>query len=284
MKDLSHHRVDLIYLGRLLWHPPAVQKGPGFIYINLSGAHRRGKIGWIPSSGKKEGSNPVEIYFLFRRTTMTTNGIIHGMMAAPMQITPYIGGMVPVDLSPRRPVVSYTPGETILKIPGRQQHKERIAAITTARIMGMELFFAGAAGVCAMLFSFGGSVSFLRYFGTGSPYTASYRLYIVASILRLWKNRKTTRVSPVPRNLQNPARSTPCIRMASLEARFAAKKHVSHMMLLSWIGGGGNSDGDGSGVGEEAAFSIGKGSAVWVAEMVSEAAGRYGAGMSAGGA
>jgi hypothetical protein len=168
---------------------------------------------------------------------MTTNGIIHGMTAAPMQITPYIGGMVPVDLSPRRPVVSYTPGETILKIPGRQQHKERIAAMTTARIMGMGLFFAGAAGVCDMLFSFGGGVSFSRHFGTGSPYITSYRLYIVASILRLWKIGKTTRVPPVPRNLRKPERSTPRFRMASPEARLAAKKHVSDMMLRIRIGG-----------------------------------------------
>jgi hypothetical protein len=67
--------------------------------------------------------------------------------------------MVPVVFSPRIPVVSYTPGEMILKIPGRQQQSERMAAMTMARIMGRELFFAGA-GVGSMFLSLSMVLSF----------------------------------------------------------------------------------------------------------------------------
>jgi hypothetical protein len=45
------------------------------------------------------------------------------------------------------------PGETILRIPGMQQHNERTAAMMIAMIIGRELFFAGAAGVGVILSS-----------------------------------------------------------------------------------------------------------------------------------
>jgi len=46
-----------------------------------------------------------ENYFLFRRTTITINGMTHGTIASPMQTTPNMGEIVPVVLLPVRPVV-----------------------------------------------------------------------------------------------------------------------------------------------------------------------------------
>jgi hypothetical protein len=76
----------------------------------------------------------------------TITGITQGTMAAPMQIKPYVGGIFPLVWAPEadRLKLPYPRKKGMLD---RQQHKDRMAAIITAMIVGAELFFAGAAGV-----------------------------------------------------------------------------------------------------------------------------------------
>jgi hypothetical protein len=87
-----------------------------------------------------------ENYFFCRRAMATITGITQGIIPAPMQKKPYVGGMFPLveapDIfTPKLP----SPRKTGMLNP--QQHNEKMAATITASIIGIGFFFAGVAGV-----------------------------------------------------------------------------------------------------------------------------------------
>jgi hypothetical protein len=85
-------------------------------------------------------------HFFCRWAMATITGITQGITPAPMQKKPYVGGTFPLNSAPDKfPPKLKNPKKTGMLNP--QQLNDKMAAAMTASIIGIGLFFAGAAGV-----------------------------------------------------------------------------------------------------------------------------------------